>query len=159
MSSSVEFEWFFTAHYGRVVRVLSAAWGDEEAAADAAQEAFARAFARWRRVQAMARPDGWVYVTAANLMKRREPKHQAVELGTDLSAPDLSEPVATKLSLRGAVAVLPPRQRQVVILRYLAEMSTVEVAEALGCAEGTVKSTLHSALKAMRVELEDGHEG
>ncbi|MCD9624953.1 sigma-70 family RNA polymerase sigma factor [Rhabdothermincola salaria] len=155
----MEFEWFFTTYYGRVVRVLSAAWGDEEAAADAAQEAFARAFARWRRVQGMARPDGWVYVTAANLMKRQEPKHPGPEAGWDLRAPDAAEPVATRLALRDAVALLPARQRQVVVLRYLGQLSTAEVAQALGCAEGTVKSTLHSALKALRVELEDDDEG
>jgi len=43
----------------------------------------------------------------------------------------------------------------VVVLRYLADLSTAQVAEAMGCAEGTVKSTLHAALVHLRVEMKE----
>jgi len=48
---------------------------------------------------------------------------------------------------------LPDRQREVVMLRYFEEMSVEQTAEAMGCAEGTVKATLHQALKALKVKL------
>jgi RNA polymerase sigma factor (sigma-70 family) len=50
---------------------------------------------------------------------------------------------------------LPARQRAVVVLRFLADLSTADVADALRCAEGTVKSTLHSALAHLRVEMDE----
>jgi RNA polymerase sigma-70 factor (ECF subfamily) len=63
--------------------------------------------------------------------------------------------VVTRVSVRDAIATLAPRQRQAVVLRYLADLPVRDVAEAMGCAEGTVKATLHQALRAMRIELED----
>ena len=44
------------------------------------------------------------------------------------------------------------------MLRYLCDLPNADVAQALGCATGTVKSTLHSALKQLRVELEDDED-
>ena len=60
------------------------------------------------------------------------------------------------------LAQLTPRQRQAIVLRYHADLSLGEVAEALGCRVGTVKATLHQALGRLRasstVEVErDGH--
>ena len=58
--------------------------------------------------------------------------------------------------LRATLARLAPRQRATVVLRYLCDLPTVDVAEALGCSPGTVKSALHQALTNLRVELVDG---
>ncbi|MCX5660374.1 MAG: sigma-70 family RNA polymerase sigma factor [Planctomycetota bacterium] len=52
--------------------------------------------------------------------------------------------------LRELVRELPRRQREAVVLRYLEEMSVAEVAEAMGCAVGTVKATLAQALENLR---------
>ena len=54
-----------------------------------------------------------------------------------------------------AIATLPARQREAVVLRYLADLSVKDVAEAMGCAVGTVKATLNHALRTLRVELEE----
>ena len=62
------------------------------------------------------------------------------------------------LSVREAIATLPPRQRQAVVLRYLADLPLADVADAMGCAIGTVKATLHQAMRNMRVELDEEDE-
>lgn len=53
-----------------------------------------------------------------------------------------------------AVAVLPPQQRSVVVLRVWNAMSYAEIAEVAGCTEATVRSHMHHALAAMRKYLE-----
>jgi RNA polymerase sigma-70 factor (ECF subfamily) len=149
-----DFDGFYAAHFDDVARAISLAAGDRELARDATQEAFARALRRWRTVRDMDRPDGWVNVVAMNQLRdhwrrleRRRPTEQI--------AVDTSGAVVTRLSVRDAIATLPPRQRQAVVLRYLADLPLADVANAMGCALGTVKATLHEALRAMRVELEE----
>ena len=59
------------------------------------------------------------------------------------------------LYVRSALARLPLRQRAAVVLRFLGGLSVAEVAEAMGCAEGTVKATLHGALRRLRIECDE----
>jgi RNA polymerase sigma factor (sigma-70 family) len=54
---------------------------------------------------------------------------------------------------------LPPRQRLAVVLRFQADLTMAEVAQAMGCALGTAKSTLHAALENMRLDAPQGEEG
>ena len=49
----------------------------------------------------------------------------------------------------------PRVQREAVVLRYLADLPIADVARAMDCATGTVKATLHQAMRSMRVELDD----
>lgn len=64
--------------------------------------------------------------------------------------------VATSVTLKAALVELSPRQRAVVVLRCLADLSTAEVADALRCAPGTVEATLHVGLKRLKIDLEKG---
>ena len=58
------------------------------------------------------------------------------------------------------IASLPPRQRAVIVLRYYEELSEREIADALGCSTGNVKSTAHRALRALRAAVDhDAHDG
>ncbi|MCU1428746.1 MAG: polymerase, sigma-24 subunit, subfamily, partial [Actinomycetia bacterium] len=63
--------------------------------------------------------------------------------------------VATRLTIRNALDTLPARQREAVVLRYLADLSVEQTATAMGCAPGTVKSAAHTALETLRIELEE----
>jgi RNA polymerase sigma factor (sigma-70 family) len=58
-------------------------------------------------------------------------------------------------ALRGALARLEDRDREVVFLRFFLDLSEAETAAALGCRPGTVKSRLHRALERLRAHLED----
>jgi RNA polymerase sigma-70 factor (sigma-E family) len=152
---AVAFPTLFTLAYKVAYRIL----GDRGDAEDVAQEALARAALRWRRLAP--RPEGWVVRVAGNLAidryrRRRRVVMVAVEPGV------AAEPlVAERLDLAGALGALPRRQRQVVVLRYLADWSEQDVARALGCSVGTVKSSGARGVQALRRrlggrELEDG---
>jgi RNA polymerase sigma-70 factor (ECF subfamily) len=156
-----EFARFFAGRYPRMVAVLDLAVGDRDLAEDATQEAFARALERWSRVRKMDRPDGWIYVTAMNLARRdrRGRAHRARSYAEIEPSADLSDGVATRVLVRELVLTLAPRQRHAVVLRYAAGLSVEEVADAMGCALGTAKATLHHALEHMRIEMGASDEG
>ncbi len=152
-----EFDEFYESHFDRVARALTLAGGDRDLAHDAAQEAFARALRHWRKVREMDRPDGWVYIVAMNQLRdhwRRTERRRGRAPQPEFVA-DNTSGVATRVSVRDAIAILPPRQREAVVLRYLADLPVADIADAMGCAIGTVKATLHQAMESMRIELDD----
>jgi RNA polymerase sigma-70 factor (ECF subfamily) len=59
------------------------------------------------------------------------------------------------VTVANALGTLTPRQREMVVLRFQADLPVKDIAAAMGCADGTVKATLHQALRALRVEFED----
>ena len=153
-----DFEDFFTANYEAVVQALRIAVGDAARAEEAAQEAFARAWARWRRVRAMDRPVAWVYVVALNVERKRWRRASELLVEPSEVACDPTEQAAGDFDLRAAVKRLPERQRAAIALRYLADLPVADVARAMGCADGTVKATVHQALRSLRISLEDARE-
>jgi RNA polymerase sigma-70 factor (ECF subfamily) len=131
--------------------VLSLALRDIDLAEDATQEAFARAYAKWHKVQSLDRPEAWIYVVAHNaardVIRRRHHGDGVVDRGFQKSE---EEAVLTHVDVARALDGLPIRQREVVVLRYLADLTTAETAKAMGCAEGTVRASLHAAMQALR---------
>ena len=153
---SATFEAFYAWHYAPVCRGLTLALHDPQLAEEAAQEAFIRAYVSWRRVERMESPAGWVYVVAVRVASRR--RRTAASPRTEARADELAESVVVRESVREAIDQLPERQRLAVVLRYFGDLSLAEIAAAMGCAVGTVKSTLHSALARLEVELDDDSE-
>jgi len=125
--------------------------GERGDAEDVAQETLARALVRWERLEE--RPHGWVVRVAANLAidrTRRRRRSPTVAVGpVGVVDPFLGE----RLDLAAAVGRLPRRQRQVVVLRYLADWSEADVARELGCSVGAVKSHGARGLGALRRRL------
>ena len=153
---SASFEAFYDEHYDAVRRSLTAAFRDPLVAEEAAQESFTRAYLHWRRVSQMDRPDGWVYVVAVRVATRRLPRAGTRDLRA--SEVDIADGVVTHEVLRSAIERLPERQRLAIVLRYLADLPVDGVAAAMGCAAGTVKSTLHAALARLQVDLDETEE-
>ena len=155
-----DFEGFFEDHYPEVLRAVALAINDRHRAEDVTQEAFARAYRRWRTVSRMERPVGWVYVVALNAERSRWRRANRVvdDPGVVDVGADPSGPVVTTIVTRAAIARLAPRQRAAVTLRFLADLTVPEIARAMGCAEGTVKATLHQALRNLRVDLEGSEQ-
>jgi RNA polymerase sigma-70 factor (sigma-E family) len=128
--------------------------GDRMEAQDIAQETLARAYVRWRRIHAYA--DRWVIRVASNqalgVLRRRRRSLRDDEPSTDPLHDD-------RMALADAIRMLPRRQREVVVLRYLADWSEAEVAERLGISPGSVKQHASRALSSLRVQLchEGGH--
>ena len=131
--------------------------GDVTAAEDVAAEALARAYARWEKVDGLAYRDAWVLRVAANVaidtLRRHRPRGQYIET----ESVDPTEAAATRLALGAALRTLPRRQRDVVVLRYLSDLSEEAVAASLGISAGTVKTHLHRGLGSLRRLLGDDY--
>jgi RNA polymerase sigma-70 factor (ECF subfamily) len=151
-----DFDGFFERNYGATLRAVGLAIGDPVRAEDLTQEAFARAFRRWSSVSKLERPVAWVYVVALNAERKRWRRDRR-EVGREARAgnvPDVAGGVLRTIVVRDALDRLPPRQRVAVVLRYLGDLTVADIADVMGCAEGTVKATLHHALANLRVDLE-----
>jgi RNA polymerase sigma-70 factor (ECF subfamily) len=152
-AATVEFEAFFLAEYAGVARYCWSLVRQREQAEDLAQEAFSLVLGKWRSIQD---PRGYVYKVATNLV-RRSWRRQALDrrrhdqLCEDLSAE--SPDAAQVLVLRDALARIPRRHRDVVLLHYYAGFSTAEVALAVGRPQGTVKRHLSEARALLTEQL------
>lgn len=148
---TVVFEDFFRLHHEPVLRaVCTTLGGDIDLAADAVDEAMARAYQRWSKVRNYANAPGWVYRVALNysrtrLRRRRREPHVAVE-GVVSDRADF-DPAIYRVLME-----LPLEQRAVIVLKYLIDWTIPEIAVGLGLPEGTVKSRLGRGLARLREE-------
>jgi RNA polymerase sigma-70 factor, ECF subfamily len=150
-----DFAGFFDRQYEPVVRSLTLVFGDRARAEDAAQTAFERAYRKWRSVSVLERPGTWVYVVALRDARRLLAHGEVAEEPAPASLVGIDELAVTSVWIRESLARLPLRQRAAAVLRYLGGLTVAEVAEAMGCAEGTVKATLHAALDRLRVQMSE----
>lgn len=155
-----DFEDFYLATKDRVYRTVLAAAGEHPQAEDAVAEAFARALERWPRVSAHPNPAGWVMLTALNhtrswwRLRRREVPTDFRGNGEGSTDP----PDTLAGSVRDAVKALPRRQREVVALRLVADLSAEETGELLGITAATVHVHLHRALSSLRAGVGEDRE-
>ena len=128
--------------------------GDRGDAEDVAQEALARAHLRWAR--RWERPEGWIVTVATNLsIDRHRRRRRVSNLGSEpLALVDAHQ--SERIDLARALRRLPRRQREVVVLRYLADWSERDVAIALAVSVGAVKSHASRGLAALRHHLDAG---
>jgi len=162
---SEDFAAFYERHRDPCFRAVLAAVPDRHQAEELTAEAFARAWAHWRKVRKHPAPAAWVVRTALNTRiswwrkRRREVAWEAGgperEAGSDSAGGDAT---AADIALRAALRELPARQREVVVLRVFLDLDTKATAAVLGVAPGTVQAHLHRATKALRAELETNAE-
>jgi RNA polymerase sigma-70 factor, ECF subfamily len=133
-----------------------------EDAAEAAQETLLQAYASRSRWRAGADALAWLCGIAMNVvrtLRRKGRRNGQVAWGPSSPADPADNGAATAgaaenvLDLLAAMDKLPPRQREAVACRFLRHLSVRQTAEAMGCAEGTVKATLHAALGNLREML------
>jgi RNA polymerase sigma factor (sigma-70 family) len=152
---SLGFEEFFKAEYRGLVRALYLLTADLGEAEELAQEAMARVYERWDRVQTMESPGGYVYRVASNLNRHRL-RHLAVRarrlLATSLHT---ESQLGTRTEVTEAIASLPVGQRQAFMLVEWLGMSTEEVARILGIAPSSVRARTHRARAALRDRLRE----
>lgn len=136
---------------GLSYRVAFRLTGDRHVAEDLAQETLARAFQRWRKIQTY--DEAWTVRVTTNLAigrwRRRSDQDHQIEVG---AAADTG--LADRLDLIRALQQLPKRQREVVALRYLADLSEAQIADQLGCSRGSVKQHAHRGLASLRQKLD-----
>jgi RNA polymerase sigma-70 factor (ECF subfamily) len=159
-----DFDAFFCEHYDRLVRSVTVLTGDPHEAADAVQDAFVRAYARWSRLRRYDAPEAWVRKVAINRTRdtwrsrrRRERREERVA-GREAAGPDATALVDSGLALAAVLADLPHRQRAVAALHYVDDLSVAEIAESLGISQGTVKFHLNRARAALAPGFDVGDD-
>jgi RNA polymerase sigma factor (sigma-70 family) len=146
---STTFDDLFRRRYEPMVRVAFLLVGTRAEAEDVVQDAFARIELRWARLD---NPEGYLRRCVVNrchdVLRRRRLEQRFLLLRRD----DTSELQADELG--DALAVLSPKRRAAVVLRYYDGLREREIAEILGVRQGTVKSMLHRALAQLREVIE-----
>jgi RNA polymerase sigma-70 factor (sigma-E family) len=148
--SEEEFAEFFRASWAKLYRVALAVSGDHRSAEDDLQAAFAKVYASWGKVRRADHPEAYVRRIVLNEVLGAR---SSVEPDRVVVSPEAG--VGDRDAVWSAVRALPPRQRAVVVLRYYEDLSEAEIADALGCSRGTVKSQASSALATLRRTVGD----
>lgn len=160
MTESTWLREVYDASYGRLVLQLFALGGDLAEAEDAVQEAFVKAIRRGPAFDEVRNPEAWLRTVALNHQRNvwRHAKVVRRFLSTTpgpQSAPELGP---DHVAVMRALAELDLDQRQVVVLRYLADLGTAEIAAELGVPEGTVKSRLARGRERLAPLLDEREE-
>lgn len=155
--TTISFKDFYTTHHDRLSRALSLYFGSEDLGAEAADEAFTRAYERWQTISQHPNPYGWVYVVGTNRARSVLRRRVLARNKQALLEPGISNNRSTDeqadIDTKAAVTGLRPAFRSVVIARFYLGMSVVDTAAALKVKPGTVKSRLSRALDQLRTEL------
>ncbi len=161
----VDFVSYVTGRLPVLRRIAAQLAGDAHRGDDLVQQAITRLYTRWRRVSKAEHLDAYLYkILLRVFLDERRLRWSTVRLGTgpaDLAhrrdadrgtarVEDHAATVDDRMLLREALALLPPKQRAAVVLRFLADHSVEEVAEILNVSPGTVKSQTHDGLNALR---------
>lgn len=157
-SPAAQFERMYRQTYPRMLTLAAVTLHDRAAAEDAVQDAYAQLWRRWETVE---QPSAWIRkaVVSTCISMLRSTKRRGVRdriiiaRRPDLTLVSEQEPIFEVADL---ISALTERQRLAVALRYLEDLSELEIAEVLQCRPGTVKSTLNRALKKLRVVLDEG---
>ncbi len=152
----------YHAHYGRLTAQLTAYLNDAAAAEDVVQEAFLRAWQRWRKISAYEDPVAWIRRVAWNLATSRwrrivrearfARRHGVAEAITAALGPE-------NVALVAALHRLTPNHRRVIVLHYLADLPVADIAADLGVPRGTVLSWLHRGRTGLAKHLQDDDRG
>lgn len=153
------FDEWYKAERPTVLRAVRWLAVDDHTAEDATAEAFARAWVHWHRLGPY--PTAWTLRVATNVVRRRV---RLTRLHTRVAAEAASrEQTAslreTDIDLWRAVAQLSRRQREVVVFRYIGNLTEPEIAEVLRIRVGTVSATLSQARSELRRILKGHNDG
>jgi RNA polymerase sigma-70 factor (sigma-E family) len=163
-SSGVEFERYVEESRQRLFRFAVVLCGDTVLAADLVADVLGRAFERWHQVAAASDTHAYVRRMLVNdfvsWQRRRARTVPHPEVGTlaDLRAsrlgtagPDPVDIHAERAALLDELSRLPARQRAAIVLRYYEDLSDEDIAAALGCRIGTVRSSISRGLATLRI--------
>jgi RNA polymerase sigma-70 factor (sigma-E family) len=148
----------FEEHYAGLCRLAYLIVGDAAQAEELVMDAFLRTFAGWRRIRDLDRADSYLRRAVVNLSRstnrRRHTEERAVVTDQSTIAFSLEADLDDARIVWDAVRALPHRQRAAVVLRYYQDLPEVEIADALGCSVGTVKSQLFKARASLSHALQ-----
>jgi len=158
MSDRAAFDEFYLGTRLHLLRQLTMMTGDREQAADVLQEAYARAWQRWRRVSKLNDPMAWVRTVAwrVAISQHRRSLVASDRLRRYFTPEVTADPGPASdrvLDLRAALQLLTPEHRRALVLYEMCGLSVSQVAVETEVAEGTVKSRLARARTALAAAL------
>ncbi len=145
----------------RLTRLAMVLVGDPESAQDVVQDAFIGLYSAWPRLRNPAKAPEYLrsaVLNGARTVLRSRNRRRSLRLHYNPPVWSAEAAVMVREDQRAvlaAIATLPPRQREVLALRYYVGLSHAEIAEALSITTGTVSSTLSHAITALAHELEE----
>jgi len=154
----------FDSHHAQLVR-LARLLGADADAEDVVAEAFYELYRRWDRLRDPASAAAYVRSSVCNLVRMRIRHLQVVRRHASLPspAPETVGSAESTVLLReehqeviDALATLPPRQRQALVLRYWLDLREAEVAAAMGISKGAVKAHTSRGMAALTRRLGAG---
>jgi RNA polymerase sigma-70 factor (sigma-E family) len=151
-----DFTQYVEARTGQLLRLAYLLAGEAHAAEDLVQETLLRAHRRWDRVSRAGNPDAYVRRILINQHQSRHRRRASTELVVAPSAlaadpmVDSQDNLAARDQAWRLLQELPTQQRAVLVLRYYEDLSDADIADILGCAQGTVRSVAARAFAALR---------
>jgi RNA polymerase sigma-70 factor (sigma-E family) len=156
----------YQAHGLGLIRFAYLMLGERQAAEDVVQEAFAGLYRRWEKLSDPGKALPYVRSSVLNGCRSQLRRHRRAPAGlaaaglADAALPVVSAESAVlsaeqRRSVLRALRQLPPRQREVLVLRFYLDLSEPEIAAAMGIGPSTVRSTAHRALGALGRMLEE----
>ncbi len=155
--TDAEYADFVASAWGSLYRTAYLMVGDRALAEDLVQTALTNTYASWHRVRDLGAAYGYARTalvhSRASWLRSRSRRPEAL---TDrVPEQPVVEDHVTRPVLVDALRRLPDRQRAVVVLRFYEDLSVAQVAQTLGCSEGTVKSQTSAGLSGLRLLLGD----
>jgi RNA polymerase sigma-70 factor (sigma-E family) len=144
----VTFDDLFAERYQAMVRLATLLVGNEAVAEELVQDAFVRVHHKWATIEHPSAYLRTAVVNACRNSRRRARLERAHARSAALTVAPPQEPLVD------ALATLNERQRVAVVLRYYEDLPETDIAIALGCRPGTVKSLLHRGLSQLREVIE-----
>ncbi|MEU8007669.1 SigE family RNA polymerase sigma factor [Catellatospora sp. NPDC049111] len=164
MTDDDGFREFVHARLGRLSRIAYLLTGDHHAAEDLLQNALVKIASRWSKVSAGGAPDAYLrkvlyheHVSAWRRSRHLRAEWPTAEPPEGGSGRDLAAETVRRVLLEQALAKLTRKQRAVIVLRFVEDLSEADAAAALGVSVGTVKSQTSYALKKLREQAPELH--
>jgi RNA polymerase sigma-70 factor (sigma-E family) len=151
----------YAAHYRKLVRIAALLLDDYSLSEEVVQDAYVKLHSSWRRIREPEAAEAYLRTTVVNLARSRlrrrlvASKHAPKPLP---DAPSAEHGALERLERDRVIAALrklPPRQRECLVLRYYADLSEAQIAEAMGISTGAVKSHASRGMAALRTALGD----
>lgn len=160
-TAPTEFADVFAAHHPEALRIAYLLCGNPHRAEDAVADAFVKVYRRWSR-GGIENPRAYIRRAVVNEVNSRfrrlalERREAGKRSGDDRGDRAHDDRLADADEMFAALRALPERQRTAVVLRYYADMTEADTADAMGVSLGTVKSTVSRALDRMRASMGEG---
>lgn len=157
----MDFEGFVNSEYTALAQFTGALTGDVHAAEDVLADVLLKVSDRWSKIAAMDRPSAYVrrmIVTTLLSDRRKAARRRTDPSGDDRlldrAVPDGSEQVIDRDEVQRLLSRLSPKQRAVIVLKYLADWDDKKISEALNCSPATVRSQASQARATLRLSDE-----